>query len=102
MGLEGGTALNMFVLGLPRLSVDIGLDYIGTVDREEMLAERPKIEQAARAVFSREGFITKRAPREHAGGEWRLSYPCCFIGVRAKSQETHKYRGGRRGVGAWA
>ena len=72
--LKGGTALNMFVLDLPRLSVDIDLNYIGTVDREEMLAERPKLEQAARAVFSREGFITKRAPHEHAGGKWRLSY----------------------------
>ena len=31
--LKGGTALNLFVLDLPRLSVDIDLNYIGTVDR---------------------------------------------------------------------
>jgi predicted nucleotidyltransferase component of viral defense system len=72
--LKGGTALNMFRLDLPRLSVDIDLNYIGTLDREEMLAERPKIEQAAQAVFSREGFSTKRVPDEHAGGKWRLGY----------------------------
>lgn len=72
--LKGGTALNMFLFNIPRLSVDIDLNYIGAVDREEMLAERPKIEQAARAVFSREGFSTKRVPNEHAGGKWRLSY----------------------------
>jgi len=72
--LKGGTALNMFLLNIPRLSVDIDLNYIGTVDREEMLAERPKLEQAAQAVFSREGFQTKRVPNEHAGGKWRLSY----------------------------
>lgn len=72
--LKGGTALNMFMLDLPRLSVDIDLNYIGVLDREEMLAERPKIEQAAQAVFSREGFTTKRVPDEHAGGKWRLSY----------------------------
>lgn len=72
--LKGGTALNMFRLDLPRLSVDIDLNYIGALDREEMLAERPKIEQAAQAVFSREGFSTKRVPDEHAGGKWRLSY----------------------------
>ena len=72
--LKGGTALNMFVLDSPRLSVDIDLNYIGKVDREAMLAERPKVEQAAWAVFSREGFVTKRAPHEHAGGKWRLSY----------------------------
>jgi predicted nucleotidyltransferase component of viral defense system len=72
--LKGGTALNMFMLDLPRLSVDIDLNYIGALDREEMLSERPKIEQAAQAVFSREGFSTKRVPDEHAGGKWRLSY----------------------------
>ena len=72
--LKGGTALNMFMFDLRRLSVDIDLNYIGTLDREAMLADRPKVEQAAQAVFSREGFTTKRVPDEHAGGKWRLSY----------------------------
>ena len=31
--LKGGTALNMFVLNLPRLSVDIDLNYIGSLNR---------------------------------------------------------------------
>lgn len=73
--LKGGTALNLFVLRLPRLSVDIDLNYIGALGREEMLADRPSIEQAAQAVFSREGFAVRRMPGEHAGGKWRLSYP---------------------------
>lgn len=72
--LKGGTALNMFVLDFPRLSVDIDLNYIGVVNREEMLADRPRIEQAVQAVFSREGFNIKRVPDEHAGGKWRLGY----------------------------
>ncbi len=72
--LKGGTALNMFMLDLPKLSVDIDLNYIGTLDREGMLMDRPKLEQAAQAVFSREGFTTRRVPNEHAGGKWRLSY----------------------------
>ena len=72
--LKGGTALNMFMLDLPRLSVDIDLNYIGKLDREEMLMDRPKLEQAAQAVFSRGGLTTKRVPDEHAGGKWRLSY----------------------------
>jgi len=66
--LKGGTALNMFVLDLPRLSVDIDLNYVGALDREGMLAERPRIEQAAQAVFSREGFTARRIPDEHAAG----------------------------------
>ncbi len=72
--LKGGTALNMFVLDLPRLSADIDLNYIGAPGREEMLTDRPKTEQAAQAVFSREGFTIKRVPDEQAGGKWRLSY----------------------------
>ena len=72
--LKGGTALNLFVFDLPRLSVDIDLNYVGAIELEAMLADRPKVEQAAQAVFSREGFTTKRVPTEHAGGKWRLSY----------------------------
>lgn len=71
--LKGGTALNLFVFDLPRLSVDIDLNYVGALEREAMLADRPKVEQAAQAVFSREGFTTKRVPTEHAGGKWRLA-----------------------------
>ena len=55
--LKGGTALNLFVFDLPRLSVDIDLNYIGAVDRETMMVERPKIEQAVHAVCSREGTL---------------------------------------------
>lgn len=72
--LKGGTALNLFVLRYPRLSVDIDLNYIGALGRERMLADRPRIEQAAEAVFSREGYTIRRVPSEHAGGKWRLSY----------------------------
>lgn len=35
--LKGGTALNLFALDLPRLSVDIDLNYIGAVDRAEAI-----------------------------------------------------------------
>jgi predicted nucleotidyltransferase component of viral defense system len=72
--LKGGTALNLFVFDVPRLSVDIDLNYVGAEDREAMLAERPKIEQAVQAVFSREGFNVRRMPEEHAGGKWSLRY----------------------------
>ncbi|MCJ7473242.1 MAG: nucleotidyl transferase AbiEii/AbiGii toxin family protein [Actinobacteria bacterium] len=72
--LKGGTALNLFLLDFPRLSVDIDLNYIGALSREEMLEDQPRIYQAVQAVFSREGFITKRVPDDHAGGKWRLGY----------------------------
>jgi len=74
LALKGGTALNLFLFDLPRLSVDIDLNYIGARDRATMLAERPLVEQAISAVCSREGFSTARVPDDHAGGKWRLRY----------------------------
>lgn len=74
VALKGGTALNLFVFDVPRLSVDIDLNYIGAADRDTMLAERPKVEQAVHAVCSRDGLAVKRMPSEHAGGKWRLAY----------------------------
>jgi len=74
LALKGGTALNVYYLDAPRLSVDIDLNYIGAVNREDMLAERPGLEEAIREVCSREGFSVARVPDEHAGGKWRLQY----------------------------
>ena len=74
LALKGGTALNLFVFNVPRLSVDIDLNYVGAKDRKIMLADRPKIEKAVQAVFAREEFTVRRMPEEHAGGKWSLRY----------------------------
>ena len=74
LALKGGTALNLFLFEVPRLSVDIDLNYIAAADRETMLEERPKIEAAIQAVCSREGMQVTRVPSDHAGGKWRLRY----------------------------
>lgn len=74
VALKGGTALNLFVFELPRLSVDVDVNYIGSDDRETMMVERAKLDAALSQVASRVGLAVKRAPGEHAGGKWRLSY----------------------------
>lgn len=74
VALKGGTALNLFVFELPRLSVDIDVNYIGAADRVTMMADRTKLDAALAQVASRLGLTIKRAPGEHAGGKWRLSY----------------------------
>ena len=74
LALKGGTALNLFVFDVPRLSVDIDLNYVGSESREAMLEERPRLEEAIQAVFSREDFNIRRIPQEHAGGKWSLRY----------------------------
>lgn len=40
LALKGGTAINLTVFNLPRLSVDIDLDYSAEISREGMLEER--------------------------------------------------------------
>lgn len=74
LALKGGTALNLFFSEIPRLSVDIDVNYIGAVDREVMLSERPNLIAAIEAVCQREGFVIRRSPEEHAGGKWSLRY----------------------------
>jgi len=38
VALKGGTALNLFLFDVPRLSVDIDLNYVGSGDRATMLS----------------------------------------------------------------
>lgn len=80
--LKGGTALNLFIFKLPRLSIDIDLNYIGFIDVENMKAERPRLEKAFQAVCSREGLNTRRVLVDHAGGKWRLQYQSTLGGLR--------------------
>ena len=70
VALEGGTALNLFLFDVPRLSVDIDLNYIGAPDLETMQTERPRVERALEAVCGRLGIQVRRMPADHAGGKW--------------------------------
>jgi predicted nucleotidyltransferase component of viral defense system len=74
LALKGGTALNLFVFDLPRLSVDVDMNYLGSADVDGMNRERPGVEQAIQAVCGRLGITVRRTPSGHAGGKWRLSY----------------------------
>jgi predicted nucleotidyltransferase component of viral defense system len=74
IALKGGTALNLFASDVPRLSIDIDLNYLGAAKMETMQTDRPKVEQAVQAVCGRLGIEIKRSPVDHAGGKWRLSY----------------------------
>lgn len=62
LALKGGTALNLFLFDVPRLSIDIDLNYIGAVDREAMLAERPRIEEAI--TVKRRAIESQKTPRK--------------------------------------
>jgi hypothetical protein len=72
--LKGGTALNLLHLDVPRLSVDIDLNWVGSEDVEEMKRQRPDFERGMLACCEREGLSVRREPSEHAGGKFRLRY----------------------------
>lgn len=75
IALKGGTALNLFYFDhLPRLSVDIDLNYIGSPHREIMLQERPLIDEAITAICQQNRFEIYRNPQKHAGGKMVLRY----------------------------
>ena len=91
--LKGGTALNLFVFDVPRLSVDIDLNYVGFESTEDMRRERPGIEEALQAVFSREDYTVRRMPEEHAGGKWSLRYHSMSRGnTRIEVDVNYMYR----------
>jgi predicted nucleotidyltransferase component of viral defense system len=68
--LKGGTALNLFYFDrLPRLSVDIDLNYIGHLDRSKMLKDKIIIIEAVHKVLLQNQFELYRSPMRHAGGK---------------------------------
>jgi hypothetical protein len=74
LALKGGTALNLFMFDLPRLSVDIDLNYVVSPEPEIMLMERPKIDEALIAVCAREGLTVRRVQDDHAAVKYSLRY----------------------------
>ncbi len=56
LALKGGTAINLTVFHLPRLSVDIDLDYCSEGKREEMLVQRQKISEDLKKFMQTQGY----------------------------------------------
>ena len=74
IALHGGTAINLFMLDAPRLSVDIDLSYVGALERDEMLAERPIVERSIDEVARSQGYPVSGARGGHAGRTFLLGY----------------------------
>lgn len=72
--LKGGTALNLFYLKLARLSVDIDLNYIGHVDREAALKDRPEICKAVEQIARGLGYQLQNGVDDYALREWYLNF----------------------------
>lgn len=57
LALKGGSAINIAIFNLPRLSVDIDLDYMINNSREEMLKNRDEINSVIMNYMKINGYI---------------------------------------------
>lgn len=57
LALKGGTAINLTIFNLPRLSVDIDMDYSRQISRDNMLQEREDITLRISKYMSANGYI---------------------------------------------
>ena len=72
--LHGGTALNLFWLDAPRLSVDIDLNYIGAVDLADVKRERPRVEERLTRIAKGLGYRVTLGREEHSGRTFKLRF----------------------------
>ena len=59
LALKGGTAINLTIFRMPRLSVDIDLDYNINCSKEEMLTARKRINNLIMRYMMSEGYQLK-------------------------------------------
>ena len=74
LALKGGTAINLFYAGMPRLSVDIDLDYVGE-NRDMMVADKAAIKDWLSAATFGMGYrLSAQSKETHALDSFVLSY----------------------------
>ena len=67
LALKGGTAINLTIFDLPRLSVDIDLDFSKDVSREAMLSEREQINEHIQKYMAASGYtLSLKSKQYHA------------------------------------
>lgn len=67
LALKGGTAINLTILDLPRLSVDIDLDYSENQTREEMMNNREKITIDIKTFMTTQGYyLSEKSKNRHS------------------------------------
>ena len=73
--LKGGTAINLTVFNLPRLSVDIDLDFAPNLSRDDMMSTREHIREDIRIYMSTQGYaISPRSKAYHSLDSFVFTY----------------------------
>ena len=65
LALKGGTAINLTIFNLPRLSVDIDLDFSENISRDKMLEIRPIITERISKYMSANGYVLSGKSKQH-------------------------------------
>lgn len=82
IALKGGTAINLTIFDLPRLSVDIDLDYCRSIMRKEMLEDREAITEKISKYMLANGYVlSPKSKNYHALDSFVYEYVNCG-GVR--------------------
>lgn len=63
LALKGGTAINMIIFNLPRLSVDLDLDFTPNLSLEDMEKAREKITRIVKSYMAEEGYFLSGSSR---------------------------------------
>lgn len=75
LALKGGTAINLTIFNLPRLSVDIDMDYLITNSREEMLRHRDLINGTIDRYMLSQGYSKNpKTKNPHSLDSWVYDY----------------------------
>ena len=75
LALKGGTAINLTIFNLPRLSVDIDLDYLVNVSREKMLYDREIISKTLARFMELSGYnLSSKSKKLHSLDSWVYEY----------------------------
>lgn len=65
LALKGGTAINLTIFNLPRLSVDIDLDFSKNVTRDEMMAARSIINDRIEKFMKANGYLLSPKSKQY-------------------------------------
>ena len=75
LALKGGTAINLTIFNLPRMSIDLDLDYINNGTKEEMLAERSRISNSITRYMMANGYeLSPKSKMPHSLDSFVFSY----------------------------
>ena len=78
LALKGGTAINLTIFDLPRLSVDSDLDFTQNIGREEMLNVRENLKTTLQKYMTANGYdLSPKSKFPHALDSFVFTYTNC-------------------------